>query len=77
MTICRYKRSRFWAVYEAEDRLVCVCVYKRGALEVVRRLGGGAGGDGASPSVPPSPAPPGSASDAGSRPMGGRAHWTR
>jgi hypothetical protein len=31
------KYSRFWAVYEA-DVLVCVCVYKRGAAEVVRRL---------------------------------------
>jgi hypothetical protein len=31
------KYGRFWAVYEA-DVLVCVCVYKRGAAEVVRRL---------------------------------------
>ena len=28
---------RFWAVYDGEA-LVCVTVYKRGALEVVRRL---------------------------------------
>lgn len=30
--------SRFWAVFDFKDRLVCVCVYKRGAEEVVRRL---------------------------------------
>jgi hypothetical protein len=29
--------GRFWAVYEA-DVLVCVCVCKRGAAEVMRRL---------------------------------------
>jgi hypothetical protein len=29
--------GRFWAVYAA-DVLVCVCVYKRGAAEVMRRL---------------------------------------
>lgn len=31
------KRGRFWAVYAA-DVLVCVCVYTRGAAEVIRRL---------------------------------------
>lgn len=31
------KYGRFWAVYEA-DVLVCVCVYKRGAAAVIRRL---------------------------------------
>jgi len=31
------KYGRFWAVYEA-GVLVCVCVYKRGAAEVIRRL---------------------------------------
>lgn len=35
MSITRY--GRFWAVYDGEF-LVCVCVYKRGAEEVVRRL---------------------------------------
>ncbi len=34
--ITRY--GRFWAVYDGTE-LVCVCVYKRGALEVKRRLG--------------------------------------
>ena len=29
--------GRFWAVYAA-GALVCVCVYKRGAAEVIRRL---------------------------------------
>ena len=32
--------GRFWAVYEGED-LVCVCVYRKGAREVARRLGNG------------------------------------
>ena len=29
--------GRYWAVYEANE-LVCVCVYKKGAAEVIRRL---------------------------------------
>lgn len=36
MSIKKY--GRFWAVYDAEGDLVCVTVYKRGALEVVKRL---------------------------------------
>jgi len=36
MTVKRYKR--FWAVYDAVGELVCVCLYKRGANEVKRRL---------------------------------------
>ena len=31
------KYDRFWAVYAA-GVLVCICVYKRGAAEVIRRL---------------------------------------
>lgn len=35
-----YKRyGRFWAVYDRET-LVCLCVYLKGAKEVIRRLGG-------------------------------------
>ena len=30
--------SRFWAVFDFKDRLICVCVYKCGAEEVVRRF---------------------------------------
>jgi hypothetical protein len=30
---------RFWAVYDADGVLVCVAVYKKGAVEVARRLG--------------------------------------
>lgn len=30
--------SRFWAIYDG-DALVCVTVYKKGASEVIRRLG--------------------------------------
>jgi hypothetical protein len=38
MRIERYGKTRFWAVLDADGTLVCLCVYKRGALEVVRRL---------------------------------------
>jgi len=31
------KRGRHWAVLDA-GTLVCLCVYKKGALEVLRRL---------------------------------------
>lgn len=37
MTILRYG-SRYWAVYDQAGELVCVCVYRKGAREVVRRL---------------------------------------
>jgi hypothetical protein len=36
MTIRKY--GRFWAVYAGDGALICVCVYKKGALEVLRRL---------------------------------------
>ena len=29
---------RFWEVRDPQGELVCICVYKKGALEVVRRL---------------------------------------
>ena len=38
MCIERYGNTRHWAVYDAERRLICLCVYKKGAEEVVRRL---------------------------------------
>jgi hypothetical protein len=38
MYIAKY--GRHWAVYASDDTLICVCVYKKGALEVVRRLQG-------------------------------------
>ena len=34
----RYKKSRFWGVYDPTGVLICVCVYKKGAEEVIRRL---------------------------------------
>lgn len=37
MTIAKYGR-RFWAVYDEGGQLICVCLYKKGAREVVRRL---------------------------------------
>jgi hypothetical protein len=30
--------SRYWIMIDPEGKLVCVTVYKRGAVEVVRRL---------------------------------------
>jgi len=35
-TIAKYGQ-RFWAVYQG-DKLICVTVYKRGALDVAHRL---------------------------------------
>ena len=32
------KRYRDWMVIDPQDQLVCLTVYKRGAVEVVRRL---------------------------------------
>jgi hypothetical protein len=36
MSIGKY--GRYWAVLDAESTLVCLCVYRKGAVEVVRRL---------------------------------------
>jgi hypothetical protein len=38
MRIERYGKTRYWAVIDTDGTLVCLCVYKRGALEVLRRL---------------------------------------
>lgn len=32
------RRGKFWEVLDAAGELVCMTVYKRGAMEVVRRL---------------------------------------
>lgn len=32
------RHGRFWAVYDQAGVLVCLCVYLKGAREVVRRL---------------------------------------
>jgi hypothetical protein len=37
-TVSKHGRSRFWAVRDPAGVMVCVCVYKRGAIEVIRRL---------------------------------------
>ncbi|HST61083.1 MAG TPA: hypothetical protein VLK84_20430 [Longimicrobium sp.] len=39
-TIQKRKRSRHWMVIDPQGELVCLTVYKRGAVEVVRRLAG-------------------------------------
>ncbi len=38
MRIERYGKTRYRAVLDANGTLVCLCVYKRGALEVLQRL---------------------------------------
>ena len=40
MRIARYGKTRYWAVIDADGTLVCLCVYRKGAEEVVRRLTG-------------------------------------
>ena len=37
-TVTKHGRSRHWAVHDPAGELVCLCVYKRGAVEVIRRL---------------------------------------
>jgi hypothetical protein len=34
------KCGRYWAVYDSAGVLIGVCLYKKGAAEVVRRLAG-------------------------------------
>jgi hypothetical protein len=36
MTIRKY--GHYWALYDDAGELVCVCLYKKGAAEVLRRL---------------------------------------
>lgn len=36
MSIRKY--GRYWALYDDAGELVCVCLYKKGAAEVRRRL---------------------------------------
>ncbi len=31
MRIARYRNTRYWAVIDTEDTLVCLCVYRKGA----------------------------------------------
>jgi hypothetical protein len=38
------KYSSYWAVYDNDNNLVCVTVYKKGAKEVLNRLSGEFGG---------------------------------
>lgn len=40
MRVERYQGSRYYAVYDEHGALICLTVYKKGALEVVRRLAG-------------------------------------
>ncbi len=38
MHLERYRTTRSWAVIDVDGTFVCLCVYRKGALEVVRRL---------------------------------------
>ena len=38
MRIERYQNTRYWAVRDSDGSLICLCVYRKGAEEVVRRL---------------------------------------
>lgn len=38
MTIAKYRGGKYWAVYDQNGDLICITVYKKGALEVVKRL---------------------------------------
>jgi hypothetical protein len=38
MRMKRYRKTRYWAVVDAADTLVCLCVYRKGAEEVIKRL---------------------------------------
>ena len=48
MSIRKY--GRYWALYDDAGELVCVCLYKKGAAEVLRRLQ-----QRPAPPVPPTP----------------------
>jgi hypothetical protein len=38
MRIERYGNTRYWTVIDADGMMICLCVYRKGAQEVVRRL---------------------------------------
>ncbi|HYC59888.1 MAG TPA: hypothetical protein VEK79_10025 [Thermoanaerobaculia bacterium] len=50
LTVERYRRTRFWGLYEA-GQLLCVTVYKKGAAAVKTRIERGT-------PAPPLPSPP-------------------
>jgi hypothetical protein len=37
LRVARYKKTRYWAIWDGAE-LVALTVYRRGALEVLRRL---------------------------------------
>lgn len=38
MLILKKHGDKYWAVYDKENELICITVYKKGAEEVIRRL---------------------------------------
>ena len=40
MSIKKYKNTRYWALYDVDNALICVTVYKKGAENVKRRIQG-------------------------------------
>lgn len=39
-TIGKWKKGRFWALYDMSGTLICLCVYKKGAVALKARLEG-------------------------------------
>jgi len=62
MRVERYRKTRYWAVYEQSGELLCVTVYRKGAAAVADRLGP------ASPSHPGSTVQPHPAAPVGITP---------
>ena len=50
--------GRYWALYDAFGVLICLTVYKKGALEVVRRLQAPSSGCAPALQARPGPQPP-------------------
>ncbi|WP_313559094.1 hypothetical protein [Ruminiclostridium cellobioparum] len=38
MRLEKYRDTRYWAVFDDTDELICLTVYRKGAQEVIRRL---------------------------------------
>jgi hypothetical protein len=38
MRIEPYGQTKYWALLDTEGTLICLCIYRKGAGEVVRRL---------------------------------------
>ena len=34
----RYKGGPYWALYDEDNQMISVCVYKRGVIEIMKRI---------------------------------------